>query len=227
VGAASISAPQAAGFLDKLNPRNLVRGLTVWKMKDRAGRVGVNGVGPALQAMLHATDGSPTRFHLIGHSYGARLLLAALVDQPRPVNSLLLLQPAVNHLCFADQLPDGRAGGFKPALANVGQPIMSTFSAKDMPLHDTFHLALRRGKDVGEIELAADEPPSRYAALGGYGPRGLDDWKEVAIKDPVDRYELGAAAPEVWAIRGDRRIEGHSDVINDATAWALYNLAEA
>lgn len=223
---ASPSGPEAAGFLDALDPRNLVRGATVWKMKDRAGRVGVDGAGPMLRSMLEATAGRQTRFHLVGHSYGARLLMAALLGQPRPVRSLLLLQPAVNHLCFADQLPNGEPGGFKEVLGRVERPIMTTFSSHDFPLHKTFHLALRRGADLGDIEIAADEPPSDYAALGGYGPRGFSDWREVPIKDPTDPYAVEDGAPRVWAIRGDRRIKGHGDVINDATAWALYNLAE-
>lgn len=41
------SEPEAAGSLGKLSPRNLFRGLTVWRMKDRAGLVGAWGVGPA------------------------------------------------------------------------------------------------------------------------------------------------------------------------------------
>ena len=47
------------------------------------------------------------------------------------------------------------------------------------------------------MEFAADEPPSEYAALGGYGPRGFAGWKEVTIKDPLDAYELGATLTAV------------------------------
>lgn len=232
------AAPEAAGFLDKLNPRNLLRGLTVYQMKDRAGIVGSVGVGPLLRDMLNAaarkgeSAEEVTRFHLIGHSYGARVLLTAVSRPnggplPRPVDSLLLLQPAVNHLCFASQLRNGRPGGFRDALAMVRQPILSTFSARDSALHDTFHLALRRGKDLGEIEIAGDEPPNKYAALGGYGPRGFDGWKEVGIKDPLAAYDLGPTAPRVWAVNGNRTISGHGDVINESTAWALFNLARS
>jgi hypothetical protein len=231
VGTRALTEPDAAGFLGKLNPRNLLRGLTVWQMKDRAGVIGTQGVGPMLRDLLNA-GGAGTRLHLVGHSYGGRVLLAALSqpqggELPGPVDSLLLLQPAVNHLCFADELPNGKAGGFKPALAKVKQPILSTFSSHDSALFKAFHLALRRGKDLGEVEIAADEPPSEYAALGGYGPRGFDGWKEVVIKDPTDKYDLGPSAPEVWAVKSDRRISGHGAVVNEATAWALFNLAEA
>jgi hypothetical protein len=230
VGARTIVEPEAAGFLDRLDPRTLFRGMTVWQMKDRAGAVGANGVAVLLTSTLGATSGE-TRFHLVGHSFGARLLLAAILQashdgMPRPVDSLLLLQPAVNHLCFADALPTGRPGGFREVLAQVEQPILSTFSSHDFPLGKTFHLALRRGKDLGEVEIAADEPPSEYAALGGYGPRGFDGWQEVTIKDPLDPYDLGDDAPEVWAVNGSARIAGHGAVVNEATAWALFNLAK-
>jgi hypothetical protein len=231
VGTGVAAGPQAAGFLDKLNPRNLLRGLTVWQMKDRAGTVGADGVGPVLRKMLSATD-EDTRFHLVGHSYGARVVLNAVGRPsggalPRAVNSLLLLQPAVNHLCFADAQPPTPAGGYRNVLAAVKQPILSTFSGNDFPLTKTFHLALRRGKDLREAQIAAEEPPSEYAALGGYGPRGFKGWKSVDIKDPDDVYDLGANAPEVWAVNGTRTISGHGAVVNKSTAWALFNLARA
>jgi len=225
---ASPGQPHAAGLMDKLDPRKLVRLLTVYQMKDRAGVVGANGVGPILRDLLgKATD--DTRFHLVGHSYGARVHLNAVSRPdgdplPRPVESLLLLQPAVNHLCFAEHLDTGTPGGNRAALAMVKQPILTTFSYHDFPLHDTFHLSLRRGKDLGEIGIAGDEPPSKYAALGGYGPRGLTEWEEVAFKICPDPYDLGPSSPEVFAVNGGDLIKGHGDVVSPAAAWALFNL---
>jgi hypothetical protein len=66
-----------------------------------------------------------------------------------------------------------RPGGYRRALDRVFRPILCTFSQHDAPLHRFFHLILRRDKDLGEMKIAAaGEPPSRFAALGGYGPRG-------------------------------------------------------
>lgn|SRR5574340_1218256 len=199
-------------------------------MKDRAGVVGAAGVGPLLRSMLDATT-TATRFHLIGHSYGARVLLNAVARPtgpalPRAVTSMLLLQPAINHLCFST-LRDGRVGGYRPALALVEHPILSTFSSHDFPLRHTFHIALQRAKDRAEVAIAADEPPNQYVALGGWGPRGDVGFHEVGIKDPGQPYELGDGAPEVWAVNGSRTIGGHGDIVNDSTAWALFELATA
>lgn len=221
--------PEAAGLLDKLDPRKLLRMLTVYQMKDRAGVIGTRGVGPLLRSIQEAAPA--VRVHVIGHSYGARVVLNA-VSRPDggelagTVRSMLLLQPAVNHLCFAERLESGRPGGYRAALEKVEKPILTTFSHHDVPLHDTFHLSLRRGKDIGDIGIAADEPPSIYAALGGYGPRGLTEWAEVAIKKPGEPYDLRPDGPRVLALNGAGTILGHSEVVNEATAWALYNLVK-
>ncbi|MBH0776296.1 hypothetical protein [Nocardia bovistercoris] len=218
-------APDAAGLLSKLDPRNLFRMLTVYRMKDRAGAVGADGVGPVLREMLEATTAA-TRFHLVGHSYGARVLLNAVsrptgAPLPRQVDSLLLLQPAVNHLCFSAARPEG---GYRAAAELVRHPIMTTYSVHDFPLRTVFHLALRRGKDLGDIGIAGDEPPNEYAALGGYGPRGELSFAEVTIKDPGDPYDLTAA--EVLAVDGSRTIGGHSDISGPSTAWMLFSLVK-
>ena len=149
---------------------------------------------------------------------------------PRPAASLLLLQPAVSHLSFASNVPGLNApGGYRAALSpdRVEAPILSTYSAHDRPLHDTFHLALRRRADLGERRVAAGgtaagEPPSRFAALGGYGPRSAEE----ALVDPMPLAgEAYAAMPgkRIIGLDGtrDRRISGHGDVVGDITAWAL------
>jgi pimeloyl-ACP methyl ester carboxylesterase len=227
VGGGSAAGPQAAGLGDlikKLNPRNIWRTLTVYQMKDRAGAVGSHGVNSLLRQILEVCN---SRVHMIGHSYGGKVVLSAVSfgdDLPRNVESMLLLQPAVSHLCFADTVPTtNRSGGYRPAIDRVNKPILTTFSTHDFPLTKTFHLALRRKDDLGEVSIAAvGEPPSKYAALGGYGPRKCNE-KIVDIHDINDPYELGVDNP-VIGLRSDRTIKGHGDISNSSTWWALYSL---
>lgn len=214
--------PGAAGDdLSQLDPRNIVRLLTVYQMKDRAGTVGA-GVGLLLKELLQATAG---RLHLLGHSYGCKVMLSAICTPatlPRPVNSLLLLQPAINHLCFADQVPGTtRPGGYRPALTRVQQPIMTTYSEQDFPLHNAFHWALMRAKDLGEAQIAAvGEPPNRFAALGGYGPRQCQE-RLIPIQEVGQPYDLSSAS-HVIGLDGSRTIDGHGGIQNESIWWALY-----
>jgi hypothetical protein len=231
VGAAAAADAQTAGFTDvlkKLDPRQIVRALTVRQMKDRAGTVGTNGVGPLLRDLLQPlASGQPARVHLIGHSYGAKVVLSALcagASLPRKVHSVLLLQPAVSHLCFADKVPDsGKPGGYRGALERVVRPIFATFSKHDFPLTRLFHFALRRSGDLGEEQIAGDEPPSAFAALGGFGPRRAGE-KLIDILDVPGSYVLDDGT-RLYGIRGTRTISGHGDISNESTWWALYTLA--
>lgn len=210
--------PRAAGLLDTLNPRNVIRTATVLLMKDRAGRVGAAGVRSLLHDLVSASGDS--RVHLVGHSYGAKVVLSALAHgtaPSRPVESVLLLQPATSAKCFAD--PDGAnpAGGYRPALARSRQPVMTTFSRHDVPLTKLFHLAARRASDKREAVIAG--APSEYAALGGFGPQDTSSVTVVDARTAPHRYDLPDT--EVLAIRADDVVSGHGDVQNAATAWAL------
>jgi hypothetical protein len=129
----------------------------------------------------------------------------AICSPPRRVHSALLLQPAVSHLCFADAVPGtNHAGGYRPALDRVERPIFSTFSDHDVPLTKVFHLALRRSEDLGEAQIAAGgEPPSVYAALGGFGPRRAGE-QLIDIRDVNQPYAMDAGT-RVYGLRGTRK----------------------
>jgi hypothetical protein len=220
----SASRPQAAGLLSGLRDvvRNAIRGTTVWLMKDRAGTVGAKGVGPLLVDLLGATT---ARLHLIGHSFGAKVLLSAVCGPktlPRKVHSMLLLQPAVSHLCFAEKVPVREVpGGYRAALDRVERPILSTFSAHDVPLTQIFHLAVVRPADLGEMRIAtAGEPPNWFAALGGYGPRRAGE-ELIDIRVPPVAYSFDPAT-RIYGLRGDATISGHGDISNPSTWWALH-----
>ena len=84
-----------------------------FQMKTRAGDIGRSGLGQFLVALQTAAPS--VRVHLIGHSFGARLVSFALAGLPdgagSPVKSLYLLQGAFSHFAFADALPMDRSRG--------------------------------------------------------------------------------------------------------------------
>jgi pimeloyl-ACP methyl ester carboxylesterase len=215
--------PAAAGLLNRFDPRKIVRLMTALVMKDRAGLVGATGVADLL---LRLNQSAPeARIHLVGHSYGGKVVLSALCAPPDPgprVESVLLLQPAMSCYCFATAVPGTeRPGGYTAALVRSREPIVTTFSKHDVPLTSFFHLGARRRKDLGEAVIAG-VPPSRYAALGGFGPQGRDaDTLVVQPSAPPALYGFAQSGKRIVAIQADSVIRGHGDVVSPATAWAL------
>ncbi|MFD1555106.1 alpha/beta fold hydrolase [Paraburkholderia silviterrae] len=221
-----------AGGLRYLDPRWALRVASVYQMKNRAGKVGANGVFELVKAILNLPA---TRLHLVGHSYGAKVVLSSIVAAPlpRPVESVLLLQPAISYLAFAAEVPGkGRSGGYREALKLSRQPVLTTYSAHDFPLHEVFHRALRRDIDPGEPAVAGGEmgvdtlagpPPNQFAALGGYGPRGASERLIEPLPDPGEPLDIDNAV----AIVGfdgtmQKRVAGHGDIATPYTAWLLH-----
>lgn len=224
-GGVDPAEPTTAGGLGFLDPRGAVRAFTVWQMKDRAGTVGAHGVSPLLRDVLTAAAGA--KVHLLGHSYGAKVVLSALAAQapPAKVESVLLLQPAINGWAFAANV-DGKgfAGGYRQALGAVRQPIYSTFSRRDTPLTKFFHLAVRRDSDLGEVQLGGPAP-SRFAALGGFGPQGGSppEFQELAMPASGKPYTAFSPETRLIGLAAHDRISGHGEVENPHTAWALFS----
>lgn len=221
--------PEAAGasdFFKKLDPRNIIKPFTVWRMKDRAGVVGSLGVSKLLRDLL---CGSDARIHLLGHSFGCKVVMSATASLPeklpRKVHSALLLQPAISQYAFAGDVPEsgGLAGGYFGNLARIERPIVATFSARDVALSKTYHRALRRQSDLGEQPIPAGGSPSKYGALGGFGPQNSNEII-IDIKGPGSPYELGAGG-RIIGIRGTQAISGHGDISNGSTWWLAYSVA--
>lgn len=212
------------------DPRWIVRAASVWMMKDRAGAVGANGVSRLVRSVL---AGSSARVHLVGHSYGGKVVLSAVEgggSVSRPVDSILLLEPAVSAYSFAAQVPHTRgAGKYRVVLDRVRQPILSTFSEDDWPLTQIYQYAVVRGRDLGEATPPQPPPPpNRYAALGGFGPQPLPaaeggdaEFTWSRLREAPQGYVL----PPKVRVCGLRSMNGqiacHGCISNTYTWWAL------
>jgi hypothetical protein len=117
----------------------VLRSMSYYEMKNRAGVIGQSGLGPMLGKLAAADPG--IRVHLMGHSFGARLVAYSLSGLPQaatgansPVKTLYLIQGAFSHFAFANPVPDplvlgpGALSGF---IHNVNGPLLCTFSAAD------------------------------------------------------------------------------------------------
>ena len=220
---------EEAALEGAFSPRDAFRVFTFWQMKKRAGVVGGLGVRRLLSDMQQACPDT-TRFHLIGHSFGCKLLLAAVADPdrplPRPVQTLVLIQGALSFQAFAAEVT-GRhaAGGYAQALAadRVSGPIAVTYSRHDIPLTRFYPLGARAAGQRGELEAA----PSVYSALGAVGAAGVTGAPTQSGTIGAEGADYGFAGHGVWNLNGSNgtppAIAGHSDFKNRAIAWMIWS----
>lgn len=165
--------------------KEFLRQTAYYAMKRRAGVVGELGLGPALGRLVKAAPG--TRIHLIGHSFGARLVSYALRGMPpgvTGVKSMTLLQGAFSHYAFAARLPHDpdRGGALQGVQQRVDGPVVSCYSRHDSALSMLYPLASRLSGDSASFQGLFD----RWGAIGHDGIQAVDG---------AQRLELGAAVP--------------------------------
>src|SRR5690606_17478861 len=213
--------------------RGALRVLSYWTMKRRAGVVGQDGVGPLLGQLAALLP--ELRVHLIGHSFGARLvsytlkgLPSAAVASASPVKSLLLLQGAFSHYAFSDALPhDPRRGGHLRGMnARVDGPLLATHSRHDSAVRYAYPLAsLIARQDASVVR----DPAERWGAMGDRGAQAVGAL-QLKLAEPGVHYPF---QPGRWFnLDGDELIRrgspptgAHADVIHPHTAWAALHAA--
>ena len=155
--------------------KEALRQLTYFEMKKRAGVVGKEGLGPLL-GRIHQAD-PQVRIHLIGHSFGARLVSFALAGLPDPANSpvksLYLLQGAFSHFAFADALPmdRSRGGALKGMAARVDGPLVASFTVHDMAVGKLYPLAALSSRDDA---AGLEDRLFRWGGIGHDGAQAVD-----------------------------------------------------
>lgn len=193
--------------------KDMVRILSYTIMKARAGKIGSDGLGGLLaEFRRRAPD---VRVHLIGHSFGARLVSFALstVGEPHtsPVASLLLIQGAFSHFSFSDekQNPFGKPGALQTYADRVRGPLVSTFSVFDYAVYRWYPKAsfLSR-QDTEDVEEA-----TRWGGMGADGFQAVE---------PLEPLSLRADHPTSFAFRAGTyyRVDA-ACVINDVDQSAF------
>jgi hypothetical protein len=188
-------------------------------MKDRAGLVGARG-GYELLQDLQAARGQGVRIHLVAHSFGGKLLTAALTGHGRgpanEVDSFVILQGAFSHFSFAtaEQI---RSAGVKTDEGGlyvdvvrgprVRGPLVVTYSVEDVPNRLLYGKAMRLSDRVFEAAGA-----DRFGSLGADGVQGL---AAQPLDLRRDRLGRGRPAPGFMVVNVDATgvIQGHSDYV--------------
>jgi hypothetical protein len=191
---ARLESPGGTSQFSLPNPwdgaHELLRQATYYAMKRRAGTVGERGLGRVVGQL--AAKAPNVRVHLVGHSFGARLVSFALRGLPegvRTVKSVTLLQGAFSHYAFASRLPhDPRAGGvLQGQHLRIDGPLVCCHSRHDSALGSFYPLASRM---AGDAQGAAAELTVSGVLGAKWGAMGYDGVQAVP---GTQAFELAAA----------------------------------
>jgi hypothetical protein len=204
--------------------KEALRQLTYFEMKKRAGVVGRQGLGPLL-GRIHQAD-PEVRIHLLGHSFGARLVSFALAGLPQgdsPVKSLYLLQGAFSHFAFADALPmdRSRGGALKGMAARVDGPLVASFSVHDTAVGKLYPLASLSSRDDS---AGLEDRLFRWGGIGHDGAQAVDatvaPLGPVGTGYPFQRGRFVNLDGNAIVNRGGPPAGAHSDIFHPELVWA-------
>jgi hypothetical protein len=196
---------------------NLLNYTTYFEMKTRAGTIGKSGIAPFLDRLSPSIEA----IHLIGHSFGGRVVTAAAANSTTPrIRSMTLLQAAFSHNGFSKK----KNGFFRAVVEQkrVNGPILVTHSILDRAVGVAYPLASRINQDD---RLALGDKNDRFGAIGRNGAQEMEvmevDNAETMLRPATDTQSYQFKQPIIYNLNGDTLITGHGDVTNEAIVSAV------
>lgn len=199
---------------------------TYYTMKDRAGLVGTTGV---LQTVLRVQRSAPAvRVHLVGHSFGGRLVTATAnaITAPRSIASMLLLEAAYSHNGLAknwDGMNDD--GSFRSVVSapKIGGPILISHSVHDTAVGLAYPLASRIMRQTASAVVGG--PTDKFGGMGRNGAQNTPEAFDDVLLPVGQIYSDLPAGKTIRNLNGDGpapkpTILNHSDVARPELAWA-------
>lgn len=199
--------PEEEAELDALPHRP--QAVSVWLTKKRAGEVGERFgreyLAPLWAASLHV---GRRCLHLVGHSFGARLLTSSILGGVRP-HSLTLLQAPFSSFAFASEVPgSGQPGFYNRILASrLAGRIVVVHSAQD-PALATLDLPPSQLDHPGR--LGRTRQVVATSAMGAVGARGVGA-PELEIRDA---QRLGLPLRPVVNVDASALVRAHDDILH-------------
>ncbi|GIH24995.1 hypothetical protein Aph01nite_33050 [Acrocarpospora phusangensis] len=197
--------------------RLLLNTTTYFTMKERAGTVGGTGVARLLNELATVAPG--VRRHLAGHSFGARLVIAA-AQRHAPVHSITLLQGAFSHFALATDFEGSKDGLFQNVLSpgRLAGPMLITHSARDLAVGLAYAIISRLARQNASGVGGPDD------AYGGIGRNGALRTPQVAAP-PDELLEVGGTYEfrpgRVYNLRSDPFVVNHGAVTGREVAHAM------
>ena len=186
---------------------NVLDVTTYFEMKKRAGKVGTAFGAKYLQPQLSATR----KLHLVGHSFGGRLVTAATsaLNHGASIQNLVLMQAAFSHNGLTTAFKPGSNGAFANVVSqSKAKRIVVTHTHNDKACLIAYPLASRVSNDLASGFGDINDP---FGAMGANGPRLLPATIHADVTADA-QGNVGALAKLVVGVRSDQFVGGHTEV---------------
>lgn len=190
---------------------NLLNFTTYYEMKTRAGTVGSNGLAIVIDRLAPSVNA----IHLIGHSFGGRVVTAAAAAAGnRKFKSMTLLQAAFSHNGFSKSMN----GFFRKVVdeKKVSGPILITHSDKDRAVGIAYPLASRLNEDD---RMTLGDANDRFGGIGRNGAQKTDEAVKITMLEATGSYQFSDG--KLFNLNGDQIIAGHGDVFRKPCVFAV------
>jgi hypothetical protein len=230
-GGSGLGNGGAAGLDDMLNSvqaaaRRIANFATYYQMKSRAGRVGSKGAADLLGRVRAAKPA--IRIHLVGHSFGGRLVTAAAHALPATTElaTMSLLQAAFSHNGLSEGFgKDRKEKGFFRALVDekrISGPVIITHTKNDKAVGIAYPLASRI---AGQNAAALGDQNDPYGGMGRNGAQNTEEAdNQFTLGLPGTAYSFKKG--KIHNISSDL-IKDHGDVRRIEVAYAILSAAGA
>lgn len=200
-----------SGFM--ASAMNILNYTTYFEMKTRAGTVGKNGVAELIDGLAPQVQ----RIHLVGHSFGGRLVSAAADSSSTDkIKSMTLLQTAFSHNGFSKSM-----GGFFREVVNkkrVDGPILVTHTKNDKAVGLAYPLASRIS---GDKTAAFGDENDVFGGIGRNGAQRMENGETIVGKLLAAGANYQFQTGKFFNLEASDFIKDHSDVTGKQIAHAV------
>jgi pimeloyl-ACP methyl ester carboxylesterase len=185
--------------------------VTYYQMKERAGTVGENGANEVLRRLRQRAP--DLRLHLIGHSFGGRLVTAATAgpaDKPAVgVASLTLLQAAFSHNGFGQRFDGSHDGTYRRMVDQgmVSGPVLISHTVNDRAVGLAYPIA---SQIAGQAAAALGDKNDKFGGMGRNGAQKTPEAVDGTLLRASETYAFGAG--KIHNLQSDAFISHHGDV---------------
>ena len=206
--------------------RRLANFATYYQMKTRAGTVGSTGVASMLRRVRERHPN--LKLHLVGHSFGGRLVTAAAhaLDRNTPAVTVSLLQAAFSHNGLSENFDAGKPGFYRQVVSEkrASGPIIITHTKNDLAVGIAYPLASRIARQNASAFGDMNDP---YGGMGRNGAQRTTEAAGNATALTGVGHDYGFAAGRIYNLLADDFIKDHGDVRGVQVAYAVLSATRA